>query len=215
VRGCLEGTPIFAAFAFEQQQTKTMIASIEGFVLSRQPDSLVLSLGGLGVRVYTPADVLARQRPGDSLFLHTYLHVREQELTLYGFASEQDMALFQLLLGVSGIGPKSALSVLSNMPADALRLAIGQEQPGVLARIPGIGKKTAEKIVLELKDKVGAPEGVTPELAALNEADAEVIDALTALGYSIVEAQRAVQALPREVSDVEERLRLALAGFGK
>lgn len=215
MRGCLEGTPIFAAFAFEQQQTKTMIASIEGFVLSRQPDSLVLSLGGLGVRVYTPADVLARQRPGDSLFLHTYLHVREQELTLYGFASEQDLALFQLLLGVSGIGPKSALSVLSNMPADALRLAIGQEQPGVLARIPGIGKKTAEKIVLELKDKVGAPEGVTPELAALNEADAEVIDALTALGYSIVEAQRAVQALPREVSDVEERLRLALAGFGK
>jgi Holliday junction DNA helicase RuvA len=85
----------------------------------------------------------------------------------------------------------------------------------VLARLPGIGKKTAEKIVLELKDKVGTPEGVTPELAALSEADAEVIDALTALGYSIVEAQRAVQALPREVRDVEERLRLALAGFGK
>lgn len=192
-----------------------MIASIEGFVLSRQSDSLVLSLGGLGVRVYAPADVLAQQRPGDTLFLHTHLHVREQELTLYGFASEQDLALFQLLLGVSGIGPKSALSVLSNMPADALRLAISQEQPGVLARLPGIGKKTAEKIVLELKDKVGTPEGVTPELAALSEADAEVIDALTALGYSIVEAQRAVQALPREVRDVEERLRLALAGFGK
>lgn len=192
-----------------------MIASIEGVVLQRQSDSLVLSLGGLGVRVLAPADVLARQRTGEMLFLHTYLHVREQELTLYGFASEQDLALFQLLLGVSGIGPKSALAVLSNMPADALRLAIGQEQPGVLARIPGIGKKTAEKIVLELKDKVGTPEGAPPELAALSEADAEVIDALTALGYSIVEAQRAVQALPREVRDVEERLRLALAGFGK
>lgn len=192
-----------------------MIASIEGVVLQRQSDSLVLSLGGLGVRVLAPADVLARQRTGEMLFLHTYLHVREQELTLYGFASEQDLALFQLLLGVSGIGPKSALAVLSNMPADALRLAIGQEQPGVLARIPGIGKKTAEKIVLELKDKVGTPEGAPPELAALSEADAEVIDALTALGYSIVEAQRAVQALPRDVRDVEERLRLALAGFGK
>lgn len=192
-----------------------MIASIEGVVLSRQPDSLVLALGGLGVRVYAPADLLARLRPGDAVLLHTHLHVREQELTLYGFADEQELAFFQLLLGVSGIGPKSALSVLSNMPVDALRLAIGQEQPGVLARLPGIGKKTAEKIVLELKDKVGAPEGAPPELAALNAADAEVIDALTALGYSIVEAQRAVQALPREVHDVEERLRLALAGFAK
>lgn len=192
-----------------------MIASIEGVVLSRQPDSLVLALGGLGVRVYAPADLLARLRPGDAVLLHTHLHVREQELTLYGFADEQELAFFQLLLGVSGIGPKSALSVLSNMPVDALRLAIGQEQPGVLARLPGIGKKTAEKIVLELKDKVGTPEGAPPELAALSAADAEVIDALTALGYSIVEAQHAVQALPREVHDVEERLRLALAGFAK
>jgi Holliday junction DNA helicase RuvA len=192
-----------------------MIASIEGIILGRQSDSLVLGLGGLGVRVYVPADLLATLRPGERVFLHTHLHVREQELALYGFASEQDMALFQLLLGVSGIGPKSALAVLSGMPADALRLAISQEQPGVLARIPGIGKKTAEKIVLELKDKVASPEGVPPELAALSEADAEVIDALTALGYSIVEAQRAVQALPRDVRDVEDRLRLALAGFGK
>lgn len=192
-----------------------MIASLEGSVLARQTDSLVIGLGGLGVRVYVAADLLASVRPGDQVFLHTYLHVREQELALYGFAGEQDMALFQLLLGVSGIGPKSALAVLSNMPADALRLAISQEQPGVLARLPGIGKKTAEKIVLELKDKVGTPEGAPPELAELSEADAEVIDALTALGYSIVEAQRAVQALPREVRDVEERLRLALAGFGK
>ena len=152
-------------------------------------------------------------RPGDELALFTHLHVREQELTLYGFAAEQDLALFLLLLGVSGIGPKLALGVLSGMPADALRLAIGQEQPGVLARIPGIGKKTAEKIVLELKDKIGTTEGVPPELAALTEADAEVIDALTALGYSIIEAQRAVQALPRDVHDVEERLRLALVGF--
>lgn len=192
-----------------------MIASIEGVVLHRHPDSLVLGLGGLGIRVFAPADLLATARPGEALFLHTHLHVREQELALYGFANEQDLALFQLLLGVSGIGPRSALSILSNMPVDALRLAISQEQPGVLARIPGVGKKTAEKIVLELKDRISSPEGVPPELAALSEADAEVIDALTALGYSIVEAQRAVQTLPRDVRDVEERLRLALASFGK
>lgn len=147
-----------------------MIASIEGVVLSRQSDSLVIGLGGLGVRVYAPTDVLARLRPGELVLLHTHLHVREQELTLYGFAGEQELAFFQLLLGVSGIGPKSALSVLSNMPVDALRLAISQEQPGVLARLPGIGKKTAEKIVLELKDKVGVSEGVPSELAALSAA---------------------------------------------
>ena len=191
-----------------------MIASLAGVVLAVQPDALVVALGGLGVRVYVPADLLASTRPGDNLALHTHLHVREQELTLYGFAGEVDLHLFQLLLGISGIGPKSALGVLSGMPADALRLAISQQQPGVLARIPGIGKKTAEKIVLELKDKLKSDEGIAPELLALSEIDAEVIDALTALGYSIIEAQRAVQGLPREVRDVEERLRLALTGFG-
>lgn len=191
-----------------------MIASIEGRILARQRDALIVELGGLGLRVFAPADVLTTARAGEVIFLHTHLHVREQELTLYGFDSQADLELYQLLLGVSGVGPKSALAILSALPADALRLAVSQEQPAVLSRVPGIGKKTAEKIVLELKDKVGATEGLPPELAALNEADAEVIDALTALGYSIIEAQRAVQALPRDVRDIEERLRLALASFG-
>lgn len=190
-----------------------MIASLEGRVLSRSRDAIVVGMGGLGVRVFVPADLLAQVRPGEEVFLHTYLHVREQELSLYGLADGQDLALFQMLLGVSGIGPRLALAALSAMPGDALRLAINQQQPGVLARIPGIGKKTAEKIVLELKDKVIVEEGVPSELAALSEADAEVIDALTALGYSVVEAQRAVQGLPGDIGDVEERLRLALAGF--
>jgi Holliday junction DNA helicase RuvA len=100
------------------------------------------------------------------------------------------------------------------MAPDALRLAISQEQPDLLARVPGIGKKTAQKIVLELKDKIG-PVEVAEGLVALTEADAAVIDALTALGYSIVEAQRAVQALPRDLTDVEDRLRRALASFSR
>lgn len=191
-----------------------MIASIEGRVLARHNDSLVIALGGMGVKISVPTSLAAQVRPGEPVFLHTHLHVREQELALYGFDDAGDLALFELLLGVSGIGPRSALAVLSAMPADALRLAISQEQPGVLARVPGIGKKTAEKIVLELRDRVVLREGVPAELVALSEADAEVIDALTALGYSIVEAQRAVQGLPRDVQDVEERLRLALASFG-
>lgn len=146
--------------------------------------------------------------------LHTYLQVREDALTLYGFESEDELAIFELLLTVSGVGPKVALSTLSTLSPDALRLALSNNEPAMLARVPGVGKRTAEKIVLELKDKVKAPASGVEALAQISAADAEVIDALVALGYSIVEAQRAVQTLPKDVTAVEERLRLALSGFG-
>jgi holliday junction DNA helicase RuvA len=190
-----------------------MIATVEGRISARERSSLVVNVGGFGLRVLCPQPLLTSVRPGEPILLFTHLIVREDELALVGFASDEELALFELLLGVSGVGPKLALALLSAMSPDALRLAIGQEQPDVIARIPGIGKKTAQKIVLELRDKVGAAE--LPEgLAALSEVDGAVIDALTALGYSIVEAQRAVQGLPRDVVDVEERLRRALASFG-
>ena len=191
-----------------------MIASIEGRVRAVSRDALVVDIGGVGLRVACPQPTLTAARAGEPIFLHTYLVVREDELSLIGFAATEELELFEKLIGVSGIGPRLGLAILSAMAPDALRLAISQEQPDLLARIPGIGKKTAQKIVLELKDKVGAAEA-TEGLAALTEADAAVIDALTALGYSIVEAQRAVQALPRDVTDVEERLRRALASFGR
>ncbi len=190
-----------------------MIAAVEGRIAARTDDALIIMLGGIGLRVLCPQPTLASARPGEIIQLHTHLVVREDELTLVGFATEDELDLFEKLLGVPGVGPRLALSVLSSMAPDTLRLAIGQEQPDLLARVPGIGKKTAQKIVLELKDKVG-PVEVAEGLAALTEADAAVIDALTALGYSIVEAQRAVQALPRDITDVEERLRRALASFG-
>lgn len=190
-----------------------MIASVEGRVTVVTKDALVVDVGGIGLRVLCPQPTLAAARPGEPIFLHTHLIVREDELSLIGFASAEELDLFEKLIGVQGVGPRLGLAVLSAMAPDALRLAIGQEQPDLLARVPGIGKKTAQKIVLELKDKVG-PVEVAEGLAALTEADAAVIDALTALGYSIVEAQRAVQSLPRDVVDVEERLRRALAFFG-
>jgi holliday junction DNA helicase RuvA len=190
-----------------------LIAIIEGRVYSKSADSLIVMVGGIGIRVLCPHPTLATARPGEEIVLHTHLIVREDDLTLAGFGSEEELGLFESLTRVQGVGPKLALSVLSFMAPDALRLAIGQEHPELLARVPGIGKKTAQKIVLELKDKIGAGE-VSEGLAAITEADAAVIDALTALGYSIVEAQRAVQGLPREVTDVEERLRRALTSFG-
>jgi Holliday junction DNA helicase RuvA len=191
-----------------------MIALLDGYVAARGDDHLVVMVGGIGLRVLCPAHTLAEARAGEAIRLHTHLVVREDDLTLVGFGSEEELWLFENLMRVQGVGPRLALNVLSFMAPDALRLAIGQEQPDLLARVPGIGKKTAQKIVLELRDKVGAPE-ISEGLAALTEADAAVIDALTALGYSIVEAQRAVQALPRDMVDVEERLRMALTSLAK
>jgi Holliday junction DNA helicase RuvA len=190
-----------------------MISIVEGTIYAKLNDALIVMVGGVGLRVLVTQPLLKTCRAGEPVLLHTHLVVREDELSLIGFATDDELDLFHKLITVSGVGPKLALSVLSNMAPDALRMAIGQEHAEMLARVPGIGKRTAGKIVLELKDKMGEVE-VSEGLAALTEADAAVIDALTALGYSIVEAQRAVQALPRDVTDVEERLRRALASFG-
>ncbi len=195
-----------------------MVRTIRGTVTIRQKDSLVVELGGasggIGLKVFVPEPTAARFQEGAAVLLHTYLQVREDALTLFGFESDDELAIFELLLTVSGVGPKVALSTLSTLSPDSLRLALANAEPAVIARVPGIGKRTAEKIVLELKDKVKAPASGIEALAQLSAADAEVIDALVALGYSIVEAQRAVQSLPKEMVGIEDRLRLALSGFG-
>jgi Holliday junction DNA helicase RuvA len=189
-----------------------MISWLEGQVLARGKDYLLINVGGIGWKAFAPAPLLAQVRVGEPVALHTHLHVREDALVLFAFSNEEDLAMFEMLLSVSGVGPRTALSALSGMSVDTLRLAITQDQPEILSRLPGIGKRTAQKIVLELKDKL--PFAEIPEgLAALTEADAQVIDALTALGYSVVEAQRAVQLLPRDITDIEERLRRALGSF--
>jgi holliday junction DNA helicase RuvA len=192
-----------------------VIASVEGRVSGKTRDALIVAVGGVGLRIVCPQTLLATARPGETLFLHTHLIVRDDDLSLVGFSNEDELVLFRLLLGVTGVGPKLAVGLISAMSPDALRRAVGQDQPELIARVPGIGKKTAQKIVLELKDRIGAvaPDTGIPGLALLVEADAAVVDALTALGYSVVEAQRAVQSLPRDVTDVEARLRMALGSF--
>jgi Holliday junction DNA helicase RuvA len=195
-----------------------MIRLIRGTVAARGRDHLVVDIGsgagGMGFKVHTPEPTAARFVEGAAVLLHTHLQVREDALTLFGFESEDELQIFDLLLTVSGVGPKAALSILSTLSPDALRLALANEEPALVARAPGVGRRTAEKIVLELKDKMKAPQGNLEALAQMTNTDAEVIDALVALGYSIVEAQRAVQKLPREAVSVEERLRLALSQFG-
>lgn len=199
-----------------------MIRLVRGTILSVGKDFLVVEIGGggnipsgIGIKVHASAPTLAQCTAESPILLHTYLQVREDALTLFGFETEDELEMFELLLGVNGVGPKVALSTLSTMTPDALRLALINEEPGLVARVPGIGKRTAEKIVLELKDKVRQPLGMLPALGNATEIDSEVIEALIALGYSVVEAQRAVQGLPKEAVGVEERLRLALSRFDR
>ncbi|MCS6825465.1 MAG: Holliday junction branch migration protein RuvA [Caldilinea sp.] len=195
-----------------------MVRMVRGVVVSRYKDVLVVDVGsaagGIGLKISVPEPTAARFVEGAAVRLHTYLQVREDALTLYGFESEEELTLFELLLTVNGVGPRVALSTLSTLSPDALRLALANGEPAILARVPGVGKRTAEKIVLELKDKIKAPGSVVDALAQLSAVDAEVIDALVALGYSVIEAQRAVQSLPKEATTIEERLRLALSSFG-
>ncbi|MCS6895538.1 MAG: Holliday junction branch migration protein RuvA [Bacteroidia bacterium] len=192
-----------------------MIASLHGHLLSLQPpDACVVEVGGVGYRVFVPTSVLDGLEVGRSLFLHTQLIVREDALALYGFATEEQRALFDLLLTVQGVGPRLALAILSSLSPDVLRRAIVSEQPEVFGRVKGVGKKTAEKIVVTLKDKLGAEFSLAGVTTA-SDVDTEVIAALTALGYSVVEAQAAVQAIPKDASTptLEDRIRLALAYF--
>jgi Holliday junction DNA helicase RuvA len=191
-----------------------VLASLTGVVAATGKDSVVIQVGGVGFYVSVTQPVLDHlPGPGLELTVYTHLHVRENELALYGFGSEEELALFRLLLGVSGIGPKVALSVLSFLPVDRLEAAIAQEDVAMLARVPGIGPKTAKKLVFDLKDKVAV--GVVPgePRPALTEADTDLIAALTTLGYSVTEAQEALRSLPREELPLEERVRLALVYF--
>lgn len=192
-----------------------MIANLKGMIEVIRKDHLVVSVGGVGFKVYVPTSFLENLGGiGRQVELFTHLHVRENELAMYGFNSEDERALFELLLSVSGVGPKVAMSLLSAMSPDSLRLAIAQGNAEALTRVPGIGPKMARKIVFHLKDKVAVELG--PEaVPLLTEADAEVIAALTSLGYSVVEAQAALQSLPAEEMPIEERVRLALAYFAK
>jgi holliday junction DNA helicase RuvA len=195
-----------------------MIASIRGILLFIGVDHAVVETGGVGFMIYAPRNVLgALGEVGGEVRLYTHLHIREDVLALYGFASADQRHLFETLLGVSGIGPKVALSLLSSAPPDELRTTIATGDTARLARVPGIGKKTAERLVLELRGKLDlkglpAPSAPTAALMALN---AELAEMLVGLGFSAAEASAAIAALPADAPpDLEERLRLALRYFG-
>jgi Holliday junction DNA helicase RuvA len=191
-----------------------MIASLHGKLESLDSDGAIINVGGIGFQVYMPTSTLSTLgKIGEEVKLHTHLHLREDNAALYGFASTDELGLFQNLISVSGLGPKLALAMLSAMNIEKLTMAIATSSADLLTEIPGIGKKMASRLILELKEKIGAGWITTPAVQ-LAEENAEVVAALTSLGYSVSEATRAVASLPPDSKlSLEDRVKQALAYF--
>ncbi|HXG42318.1 MAG TPA: Holliday junction branch migration protein RuvA [Dehalococcoidia bacterium] len=183
------------------------VARLEGEVVERGPGWLVVQVGGIGLQVMVPLPLAASCQPGDRVSLRTHLLLRDDGLALYGFASAQEQELFEALLGVSGVGPRSALALLSALGAEGLAQAIEQGDAEALARAPGVGPKLAGRIVLELRGKLVTASG--PD-------DQELVAALQALGYSREEARQALRQvhLPPD-APLEERLRAVLSHLAR
>ena len=187
-----------------------MIATLEGILEYRGIDSAIVKVGGVGFQVYIPSSTLSKLgATGDEVSLYTHLHLREDNVSLYGFASGEELALFKNLISVSGVGPKVALSLLSALSPQQLAMAITSSNVDLISQVPGIGKKMASRLVIELRSKLEREwkEAALP----LATEDSDAIAALTSLGYSLREAMQAVSSLPDSTElSLEEKVKLAL-----
>lgn len=201
-----------------------MIAYLKGTIAEVEKDSVILECRDIGYRIFMPASVLERLGKDEKMLtIHTYFHVREEAMQLYGFLTKNDLTAFRLLLGVNGIGPKAAMGILSHFSWEDLSFAVLSEDAAAIAKAPGIGKKTAQKVILELKDKFSLQEAfeqklsqdVPDQAAGDPETAQEAAQALIALGYGRAEAWKAVRQVPeKERLNVEELLRAALKRIG-
>ncbi|MDO5723195.1 MAG: Holliday junction branch migration protein RuvA [Flaviflexus sp.] len=191
-----------------------MIASVSGTVLERHGDYAILEVGGVGLKVMTTPRASSALRTGERGTLHTCLVVREDSLTLYGFAEADERATFDVLLGVSGIGPRTALAVLSVHSPDELRRAVAAKNIAALTQVPGIGKKGAQRMILELENKLGPVSGDAVTTGEGAESD-EVIAALVSLGWPESDARAAVAEVANEADSTSEALRAALQRLGR
>lgn len=195
-----------------------MIAFLRGRVAAAEADALVIDVGGVGYRVNVTAGCAAALRgSGDEVQLHTHMIVREDEFQLYGFVTTEELTAFMLLLGVNGVGPKAALAVLSSLTPRGLGRALALEDVSALTRVPGVGKKTAQRMILELKEKFarlapGLEVAVPQDIGQPAGLPEEAVAALMALGYSAAEAREAVGRAGRniETGDLQELIRAAL-----
>lgn len=196
-----------------------MIGYLRGQVFQLMTDHCILDVNGVGYRLYISNATRQKLSTGSNATLHTYLNVREDALLLYGFFTSEEYELFCQLITVTGIGPKAAVSILSAVTPDGFRLAVSQKNLSDLTKIPGIGKKTAERLILELKDKLGQAEGsdewsnVQPGMGG-QDIHSQALQALTALGYSQAEVAPVLRQAAGSVKSVEEAVRLVLREMG-
>ena len=188
-----------------------MISRLRGTAVARAGERIVLDVGGVGYALAVTPTAARLAEGGGEVSLDTYLHVREDTLQLYGFASTAERSLFELLLGVSGVGPKAALAIVSGFAPDQIRRAVATSDHALFTSIPGIGRRTAERVVVDLKDKVGAMEiAAVPADGAGGDDHAAARDALVGLGMSVAEAEAALREVDED-APIEERVRLALS----
>lgn len=192
-----------------------MIGSIRGRLLEKNPPQILVETNGVGYEIDVPMSTLYNLPDiGAEVFLYTHYVVREDAELLFGFSTKAERSLFRLLIRISGIGPKIALSILSGISTSILAQAVSQAEPGLLTRIPGVGKKTAERIVLELKGKIDTVVGSADSQTPTSGAKADIISALVSLGYSEREALQAVKGLAADVT-VNDGIREALKALSK
>ena len=192
-----------------------MISYIRGTVADMTDNAIIIECGGIGYHIFTtPSSLVGGARIGSDITLHTHLQVKEDDMQLYGFLEKDNLRIFKLLIGVNGIGPKAGLGILSGLTADELRFAVLAEDVATISKAPGIGKKTAQKLILELKDKLDLQDAFEQKLDnniavqsdTSNESAREAIEALTALGYSGAEALKAVKQVADEWQGDASRL---------
>lgn len=189
-----------------------MIALISGKVVQLTKETVIIDINGLGFEVFVPKPLLGETEVGNFLHLFTYMLVREDNISLFGFSNLEEKQLFLQFLAVGGIGPKLSLAILSSLSIDNIRSAILSEKPDYFSRVPGIGKKTAQKIIIQMQGKLPESDGFA--IRSITDADDAVVDALITLGYSVVEAQTALQTIPKDTpDDIESKLRVALQYF--
>ena len=190
-----------------------MIGSLRGLLRSKQAPLIIIECQGVGYEVEAPMSTFLELPPiGESLFLFTHLVVREDAHMLYGFASEEERSLFRLLLKISGVGAKMGLAILSTLSVEDFRRCVEYEDAATLVKIPGVGKKTAERLIIEMRDKIDKPAAGpgAPKLSIVATPKSEAIDALMALGYKAKEVNRLISNLNTDDKSAEDIIRLAL-----
>lgn len=186
-----------------------MIHNLSGLLAVKRESFIAINVGGIGYKVFVSANTLSKLPPiGGKVDILTHMHVREDELTLFGFLNSDELDLFELLISVSGIGPKSAMNIMSIASPERISAAISGGEIELLQKVSGIGKKMAERIILELKDKTKS--GAGAETIKIMESDNDILEALTSMGYAQKAAKSAISKIPAEAKGISERLKEAL-----